>query len=354
MPLVLLQAVALATAAQATVPRALSVEDAKHLFPLLRDGGPAAEHEYDPRVWFRRKPGLDLTVDHPEIPGGRWRLRTNSLGLRMDSELADPPAEITLLLTGDANLEGVCSNDAAIAARVADSLSELHPDTALEVINAGTAGYGFYQYAQVLERFAERKPKLFAVLACFNDFEECLAPYHYFSGTAGPTLEGEAAQAYATAAKRWPEDMAQGLAGVWLFERHPAALETALTVASALFGEMAGRCSALGAELVVLWCPPFFALDPEAAAAELAEPCGALGIGAQQLAAADAIASRFVDALRGMRIAVIDLRPVFARADEPLHWKSDRHLNTTANALVAREIAKRYELLHARQRTEER
>ncbi|MBI5432127.1 MAG: hypothetical protein HZA52_04775 [Planctomycetes bacterium] len=332
----------------------LDAAQANRLFSNLRGKDFPDKDVYDEAVWFRRKPGLDIEELHPEIPGGKWRMRTNSLGLRMDRDLANEPAEISLLLTGDANMEGVCSNSDTIAGRVERSLAALHPGASIEVVNSGKGSYTFYNYVLVLERFAARKPKMFVVLVCLNDFEECLSAYYHFSGTPGPAFADGDARELVEVGRDWTDELAQGLMALWRFDRQPGELDTALAVGAGLMGELAGTCAALGTELVVFWCPPYFSLDAAKAQQELAKPCAELGLDALDLASADAIATRFLHSVRGMRLTAIDLRPTFAKAREPMFWTDDRHLSLAANELIAREISARYETLAAREKSKAR
>lgn len=326
----------------------LDAKQALELFPLLRNQDPGAEDEFDPALWFRHKAGLDVAKTHAEILGGSWRLRTNSLGLRMDRELLPESPAVSLLLTGDANMEGVCSNEETISARVEKLLGSLHPAESVEAINAGKGSYSFYHYSLVLDRFAARKPKMFVVLACLNDFEECLGPYHHISRTPGPKLEPGVGEAYMEAGKRWPDALAQGLGTLWYFKQNPKELDTALAVATALFGDMAGQAAALDTEFVVLWCPPFFGGDADKTLKEFAEPCAKLGLARADVALVDSITARFLESLHSLRITVVDLRRSFAEKHEPMFWTSDRHLNTAANALIADEITSQYEAMAGR------
>lgn len=345
---------ALAQAAERPTRFHVDAAEAKRLFANLRGNDSPEKDVYDEALWFRHKPGLDIEMQHPELPGGKWRLRTNSLGLRMDRELAAEPAEISLLLTGDANMEGVCSNSDTIAGRVERSLAALHPGASIEVVNAGKGSYTFQNYVLVLDRFAARKPKMFVVLVCLNDFEECLSAYYHFSGTSGPTFAEADAQKLTLVGREWIDEFAQGLTALWRFDRQPSELDTALAIGAGLMGELAGTCAALGTELVVLWCPPYFSLDAAKAQQELAKPLAELGLDARDLASADAIATRFLNSVRGMRLTAIDLRPTFAKERAPMFWTDDRHLSLAANELIAREIAARYELVAARESSKAR
>jgi hypothetical protein len=349
MLLALVTALLLTAAPQAgapAAPRALDEAQVRELFPE-RLAAANGEEVYDAALWFRYRAGLDVARAPREPGGAAWRLRTNALGLRMDRELTEQPADIELLFLGGANLEGACSNEDGIAARVARTLATRHADASIEALNAAHVGYGFYHHVLAFERFAARKPRICFVLVGLDDLAQCLGPYRRFSGAHEGELAPDDARTLAEARQRFPAELDEGLDALWRFERSPRALDTALAVATGLCGELAGRAAVTHTELFVLWTPPYFLID-RTARDELAEPLARLGLAPERLAAARAIGVRFADALRAMRVAALDLETVLSERGDRVFVASDRRLGPAANEVIAREIATRCEAVLAR------
>src|SRR5262245_28455979 len=56
--------------------------------------------EYDAYTYVKYKGGIDHEFDWEEMPRGKWRLRTNSLGYREDEEVLPGHPDLRILVTG--------------------------------------------------------------------------------------------------------------------------------------------------------------------------------------------------------------------------------------------------------------
>lgn len=327
--------------------REYTPEVALRLFPELSDGATDPRFEFDPRFGVRAKPRLRLELTHPDAPGGEWEVVSNSLGLWMESELASEPPESTALLVGGIELESPCARRDTIGARLDATLAELHRDSTHEVLVASAPSWGLAQCATALTTFGSRRPLLCVVLTGFVDLEAGLGPYYHFTGVTPPVRASDELAALDAARARWPDELASGLATLHRFARHPEELDTALGAAAVSLGELAGAASSHSTEIVLLWCPPFLAHDKAAREQALAEPLAVLGLGPADFARVERARTRLFDVAKALRITVIDLAPTFAASDEEVVLPRSRRLAPTGNALVAREIARRYEVLFA-------
>ncbi|MCK6447661.1 MAG: hypothetical protein L6Q99_14810 [Planctomycetes bacterium] len=332
--------------------REYTPEAARRAFPELAERAVDPRWEFDPRFGVRAKPRLRLELAHPDAPGGEWEFATNSLGLWMEAELTETPAASAVLLVGGVELESPCARSQTIGARLDAALAGLHRDATHEVLVAGAPSWSFAQYATALSVFGPRRPLLCAVLTGFPDLEAGLGPFYHFTGAQPPTRTSDELAALDAARARWPDELASGLATLHRFTRHPEELDTALAAAAASLGELAGTASAHSTEIVVLWCPPFLVGSPDArekAAREqaLAEPLAVLGLGPADFARVEQARTRLFESAKALRITAVDLAPTFAAADDEVVLPRSRRLAPAGNALVAHEIAKRYEVLFA-------
>ena len=78
---------------------------------------------YDPYSYFRHRGNLDVERPWEEHPDGRWMLRTNSLGMRRDSEPAAERPDLRVLVVGDSHTDGVCDNDESYCALLEAALA---------------------------------------------------------------------------------------------------------------------------------------------------------------------------------------------------------------------------------------
>lgn len=315
-----------------TNPLALPLDIARKLFAVDVPGS-----VYERESYFHWETNRDLLVAFPEHHAGSVRQRTNSLGMREDSEVLATKPDLRVLVTGDSHTDGSCANFESYCNRLEALLSEAHPGRVIECLNAGKGGYSFHNYAGTLRRLAHLEPDVLVVgVYGGNDFEELLTPWHYFEGTLRPGPVVEHQVAIYDAMQEHAGAIAQGLLQLSYFKSNPKEYETALTAAIALSAAIAGECRGRGIAPLFLYIPPRWMIDPSHSRELLAS----LGLGAPEVEAAAALADRWLSALRALGIPTIDARPVLRDRSEPLYW-SDDHINVLAHDLIARALVPR-------------
>jgi len=316
-------------------------EHARMLFAMLS----SPEVTYDPALYFRRVPNLAGGRPFPEVPGGAFVLRTNSAGFREDAELPEAPDKRVLVL-GDSHTDGVCLNPHSFANRLETELARRHPGASIDVVNAGTGGYSFYNYLRGLERFTpELRPDVF-VCAVYggNDFLETLAPRHYFAWTDVSTGGPGYAQALERFQYVWGDDIdavvSQGVQQLAFLNHAPEEAELALATAKELTRRMAARADELGVELVFVYLPSAWDVQLERYTdAPRDALCEALGLdGPGSVRSADPWADEWAAVVRELGVPLIDLRERWRGLDADRFWHQDQHINLAAQYDVAREL----------------
>ncbi len=310
---------------------------------------PVGSHEYDPHTYFHLLPGQDEMRPMRDYPGGAWRLRTNSIGLREDHELAQQRSDIFVVVAGDSQTEGVCNNDASFSNLLEASLVRDHPDRSVEVLNTGCAAYSFYNYLGALEAYADRKPDVF-VTAIFggNDFMECLALYHFFHHTQPPPGNREEWAKVSAMLQAGEAAQAQWLASTGYFSRFPDQMDCALRAALEVTDEMKRQCAAMGTALIIVYIPSVFDLNDGEGAEEIAKAKEVLQLTGQDLDVGNRLGNRLVWALRERGTEVVDLRDEFEAEERPWYW-SDYHIDVKAHRRIAELLLPRVEAqLHTR------
>jgi hypothetical protein len=311
---------------------------------------PVGDNPYDPHTYFHLPPGRDEMNPMRDYPGGAWRLRTNSMGLREDHELSPQRSDIFVVVAGDSQTEGVCNNDVSFANVLEAALVRSHPGRSVEVLNTGCAAYSFYNYLGALEKFADRKPDVF-VTAVFggNDFMECLALYHYFHHTQAPPGNREEWAKVTAMVEGGEAAQAQWLASTGYFSRFPDQMDCAMRCALEVVDEMKRQCAAMGTALIVVYIPSVFDLNDGEGAEEIAKAKEVLQLTGQDLSVGNRLGNRFVWALRERGIDVIDLRDELDAKDKPWSW-SDYHIDVKTHQRIADLLLPRVEALLPRNR----
>jgi hypothetical protein len=153
-----------------------------HLLPAIDKN-----QVYDEHLLARRKPHFQGHIDLAEHPQGGWDIRTNALGLREDQEVPEEKADLRVLVVGDSHVDGLCANADSFPNLLEASLSERHPGRTIEVVNAGTGGWSFYNYLGALEGLAYLRPDVFVVVVYGgNDFQGAMSLHHFQRGERAP------------------------------------------------------------------------------------------------------------------------------------------------------------------------
>ncbi|MDF1799025.1 MAG: SGNH/GDSL hydrolase family protein [Planctomycetota bacterium] len=295
---------------------------------------------YDPLAYFRRPAFQRLAFKWAEHPAGGWRLHTNSLGLREDEELAPERPELRIFVTGDSHTDGVCENPESYANLLEADLRADGQDA--EVNNAGVAGYSFYNYLGALDRFTEFGVDAYVVgVYGGNDFLGVLGPHRFFAGEPIPLPEpngpriGKAANIKAAA-------LSQGFFAYDHFAQHPEDIDLAVTAGVDTTLALQGNCEGLGTRLIVVYIPPVYDVDPELVQDDLTAIQEVLELTDEQLRCTDRQADAYLAAIEEAGVEVLDMRPHFRAAKEPLYWQLDHHINLAGHRLIADELLKRF------------
>jgi lysophospholipase L1-like esterase len=294
---------------------------------------------YDPWTYTRPMPFLMRKTRWRSHPDLCWTMRTNGLGLREDHELSATPADLRVLVAGDSHTFGVCSNNESFPNLLEERLRALHPGRTVEVINAGQAGYSFYNYFGTLLRFEAFAPQVFVVAVYGgNDFGEAVYLYHRFRGTKPSQWKRRSLAIRNEALKDAPYAMGQCYNSLFSFAHQPGQLDIARQASIQICKEIDQVCRARGIELVVVhipaacdcrWTKPH--RDVERALAEI-------DLRPDELEGNRILGADLVRALDESGIATLDMVPIFAEQPAPPYWNEDLHMDVTAHRLIAEAL----------------
>lgn len=312
----------------------------EHVVRLLYPNIGRGRLEYHPTLFQRVVPSLDTWDVLPEIEGGRYRLRTNSLGFRGDEEPASDRPGLRVIVTGASNVEGKCDDRAAAPALLEALLRERSSRGDVEVLNAACAGYTFYNFLAILEQYADLQPDVFCVVAYGgNDFFGNLKFERWFERRRPPRYEP-----YSTARLEASDDVfLRQLVGVEVgqaayYLNNPEGEQLTIDSACGATRELARLCAERGIRLVCAYLPPPLVGQPAHLAEERRRALELVGLEDGALEVSGRIADAWIAYCAQIGIDVIDLRPRFLEADERLYWKSDIHINLAGHGVVAEAL----------------
>jgi len=137
---------------------------------------------------------------------------------------------------------------------------------------------------------------------------------------------------------RWGGLGAQEVNQSIFFRNNPDAEAFAIEVAASTVMEMKKICDEDGIRLLCVYLPPPHRGQPGPFAAEIREAMAAIDWTFEDLACSDRMADAWLQFLGECGIAALDLRPLFAEADESYYWLADRHINVTAHGVIAEAL----------------
>jgi hypothetical protein len=306
---------------------------------------------FDPLCGDAWQPNVNSTIPFPDYPGGAFAVRTNSLGMRRDSEPAKVRPAVRVLIAGDSHTDGVCSNAETYsglleqrlrerAAEEAKARGEQFDPASIEVLNTGKGSYSFYNYLGVLERFVDLEPHVFIVgVYGGNDFEEALSVWHFYfnEGKRPPGMSVYADQVKAAGAINVGA-LAQGLTSVRYFATYPDQLGIATRATNEVLENMQALCRERGIRLIVVYIPSRMEVAPDDASLQLDKLLGVLGLSRADMQSTTRLADAMLAHLAERGIESVDLRGPFAASKEPLYWKLDCHLGLAGHRLIAQEL----------------
>lgn len=298
---------------------------------------------FDPEVYFRYRPGMDERIGWPEHPDGAFLRRTNSLGLREDSDEDFRDADLRLLVTGDSHTDGVCNNSESFPSLLEDELEAAVPGRRVVALNTGVVGYSFYNYLGVLEEALAgahgARPDVFVVAVYGgNDFLEALRPQHHFRGTHLPPRRSSYWDRIEQAKRVSTTALAQGLNQVAYFVEQPDQVEVALEAARAVLGEIVKRCREHDIRLCIVHIPPAFELPLEGTRPGLQKALDVLEIQPGDVDLSARLEQVMAGHLEALGVDYIDLRERFLSSGESCYWRSDLHLDLSGHRLVAEAV----------------
>jgi len=322
---------------------------AKRLFPIRRRDQP-----FDPLTYVRHLANRDDVFGCEEHAGGTFRMRTNSLGMREDTEPSAVPPDLRILVTGDSHVDGVCDNSESFPNVLEAQLARAHPGRSIEALNAAKGSFNFYSYVGTLEKFLDLRPDVFVVAVYGpNDFEETLSAYHFFAGTPRPpgaaTYREEIRKAIAIR-ETW---LAQEGLSLKYFQRNPGEIPVALAAAELALLDIEDLCRDRSIGLLVVYLPGLFdtyrrrGVRDEATEALMHRLDEALELETADLGVHDRMADELLQFLAARGIATLDARAVFAGKTGPFFWKADFHLDVDGHRAIGEALVPAIEQLAA-------
>jgi lysophospholipase L1-like esterase len=323
----------------------LDEERARTFFPTID----RPRDIYDPQTYFRNKPGFVAPRKFKEHPAGEWTIRFNAAGFRSDRELLETPPDLRVLVAGDSHSEGVVPTAENYCSLFEAQALEADPQRSVEVLNASRGGYMLYNYLGVLEKYAELDPQVF-VMAVFggNDFTETVPLYGYFEGESLEDSREGWGMKVARAKRAGPgsgQALVQGMHQEVLFHHSPRWRELALRASLAVTREVAKQCAERDIDFVLLYIPPAPDAQLQYCREGVEQVLEQFQLEPEDHGATEALADEYLDTMRAEGVQVVDLRPAFRAAEEPLYWKCDLHINTAGHRVTARELYRAIEEL---------
>jgi len=301
-----------------------------------------SRNTYDEHANYINKPNWESKRVFHEHPDKGFVQRTNSLGLRRNSEVTTGDIDLRVLVAGDSHLDGMCNNAENLCAIAESALRAERPDETIEVLNAGRGGYHLWNYAGTLERFLhlDIKPDVFVVMVFGgNDFSGTIRLSHLYDGTE---QQGHPASTRANREKAFedkPHIMGQGYNSLLYFRDNPNEALYSLKECARITRYIAQLCEENEIELLYLYLPAPLSLKwekPYRGARLIRE---LLEIKDSQRDLNQRIAERFLADLEAASIPHIDLSDDLGDDPAKHFWNLDLHLNVEGHRVVGGLLA---------------
>ena len=303
-------------------------------------------NRYDPQAYYTHEPDLNARCSFKEHPDRAWTMRTNSLGMRRDSEPSVSSPDLRVLVVGDSHVAGICNNSENLCAIAESVLEANHPGASIEVLNAARGGYSFWNYLGVLEKYLSLSPDV-VVVTVFggNDFTDVLLLAHVFEGTISRGLKPESKARREEALDESHYLLGQGYGTLLFFKDRPAELDFSLDASRRILEQIALTCSDSGAELLVMYLPSPLALPFEEAPRKEARVRAILDLDEEDLAFFNTLAARFLSTTAELGITTSDLTLILGDCADRCFWETDLHLSVHGHRRVGRHLASRLQSL---------
>lgn len=307
----------------------IPLDDAKRLFNLRGD-----RNVYDEFTFYRYRGGLNEEVRWPEHPDGRFTRRTSREGFREDFNELPEKRDFLVVVAGDSQTDGLCSNSESFSNLAEARLSDLHPGSTIQVLNAGMVGYSFYNYLGTLRKLADSKPDVFVVaFYSGNDFKDLIVPWHYFHRSSPPLASPEYTAKLKEAIRISGSATAMALNRILYFKYEREEARIALGAAIEVCAEIQRLCRERGIALLFLHVPPFFRVRGQLPPA-IAMAQEELGVSDEEMELQERMPDELIGTLRASGARVLDLRERFPDDISSFYW-SDMHLSVKGHAFVA-------------------
>ena len=297
-------------------------------------------NRYDPQAIWTHEPDLDARRTFKEHPEGAWTMRTNSLGMRSDSEPRAERPDLRVLVVGDSHVDGICNNDENLCAVAEASLRAAHPTKSIEVLNCARGGHSMWNYLGVIEKHAELAPDIVIVTTfAGNDFTDVLMLGHIFDGSRSKGLSPEGRLAREEAIKIRPHILGQGYGSLLLFKERPGELSFALKTTTKILEQIQITCDKNGAELMVMYLPSPLSFEREQPADGELELRSLLGLTREDLALTGFLSERFFELSDALQISTVDLSQTLEDCAASCFWQTDLHLSVRGHEQVGTRLA---------------
>ncbi len=294
--------------------------------------------QYDPHAYYRRPAHMNRKTRWEEHPAGGWMVKTNSLGLREDREIPSEHPDLRIFVTGDSHTDGLCGNAESFPHILEELLETDRPEQTADVFNAGVGGYSFYNYLGAFDRYAEFDMQAYIVgVYGGNDFLGVLAPYRFFRGEQVPMLVKDP-EKVPRARRISAPALSQGFFSYVNFSERPEEIDLAVEASVEITLALQEHCKNQGVRLIIVYIPPAYDTTPSLFAEEISGIREIFDLDDNEMGVTNYQADAYLATLRAAEVEVVDMRPTFKAAEEPLYWLRDHHINLAGHRLIAETL----------------
>jgi lysophospholipase L1-like esterase len=291
----------------------------------------------DTLVWWRG--GIRADRPFPEHPSGRMPTYTNAMGFHKDEEVLAEAPDLRILVAGDSHTSGVVPNAESFPNVLEVLLRDSQPRRSVEALNAGVPGTSLYNYLGMFEFLgAQLEPDVFVVAVYGgNDFMGLLNLHRFFNRLPAPKFKPYGGQNQKKVKALGP--LGQQLGQVAYFLDNPGDVELSMDAVASITNEIRVQCEAAGTRLICLYIPPPYDVQPQYFRDQVDPAVETLGLPREGLGVSDQLADAWLAFLERSGIPFIDLRPLYAAADESCYWQVDLHINVLGHRIAAEALA---------------
>jgi len=297
-------------------------------------------NRYDRHAIWTHEPNLNAKRTFKEHPNQSWTMRTNSLGLRRDAEVATSKPDLRVLVVGDSHVDGICDNSENLCAIAEETLSRAHPGRSIEILNGARGGHSMWNYLGVIEKHIALAPDIVIVTTfAGNDFTDVLMLGHIFNGSKSKGLSAEGKLKRGEVIALRPHILGQGYGSLFFFKERPGELSFALETTAKILEQIKRTCQENGSELLIMYLPSPLSLPREELALHELEVRSLLGFTDEDLALPRRIRERFTAISAGLELPLLDLSPALGACVESCFWRTDLHLSVDGHHRVGDLLA---------------